>query len=77
MVTTADHDDRVVLPIRLNLLPHCKKSTQAKHQYLFVLKPVRGHGAGTPTSKIIEQYADKFGFAFFNMGFEPKYNDAE
>jgi prolyl oligopeptidase len=28
-----------------------------------------GHGSGTPVSKIIEQYADKFGFALFNMGF--------
>ena len=29
-----------------------------------------GHGAGTPVSKTIEQYADIFGFALYNMGFE-------
>ena len=29
-----------------------------------------GHGAGTPVSKIIEQYADIFGFTLFNMGFD-------
>ena len=28
-----------------------------------------GHGAGTPVSKTIEQYADVFGFTLFNMGF--------
>ena len=29
-----------------------------------------GHGAGTPVSKTIEQYADIFGFTLFNMGFD-------
>jgi prolyl oligopeptidase len=29
-----------------------------------------GHGAGTPVSKTIEQYADIFGFTFYNMGFK-------
>ena len=36
-----------------------------------------GHGAGTPVSKTIEQYADVFGFTLFNMGFNQlptKYN---
>ena len=28
-----------------------------------------GHGAGTPVSKNIEQYADIYGFTLFNMGF--------
>jgi prolyl oligopeptidase len=28
-----------------------------------------GHGAGTPVSKTIEQYADIFGFTFYNMGY--------
>jgi prolyl oligopeptidase len=27
-----------------------------------------GHGAGTPISKTIDQYADIFGFTFYNMG---------
>jgi prolyl oligopeptidase len=29
-----------------------------------------GHGAGTPVSKTIEQYADIFGFTLYNMGYE-------
>ena len=29
-----------------------------------------GHGAGTPVSKTIEQYADIFGFTLYNMGFK-------
>ena len=31
-----------------------------------------GHGAGTPISKTIEQYADIFGFILYNMGLEAK-----
>ena len=29
-----------------------------------------GHGAGTPVSKTIEQYADIFGFTLYNMGYK-------
>jgi prolyl oligopeptidase len=28
-----------------------------------------GHGAGTPVTKTIDQYADIFGFTLYNMGF--------
>jgi len=33
-----------------------------------------GHGAGKPTSMIIEEQADKWSFMFENMGVEPIYN---
>ena len=29
-----------------------------------------GHGAGTPVTKIIDLYADVFGFTLYNMGYE-------
>ena len=34
-----------------------------------------GHGAGKPTSMIIDEYADIFGFTLYNMGFEKLPND--
>ena len=47
---------------------------QEKHQgdapVLIRIETNAGHGAGTPISKTIEQYADLYGFTLFNMGFE-------
>jgi prolyl oligopeptidase len=77
MVTTADHDDRVVPAHSFKFAATLQEKHTGKTPVLIRIETSAGHGAGTPTSKIIEQYADKFGFAFFNMGFEPKYNDAE
>jgi prolyl oligopeptidase len=47
---------------------------QDKHQganpVLIRIETNAGHGAGTPVSKTIEQYADIFGFTLYNMGFK-------
>jgi prolyl oligopeptidase len=47
---------------------------QDKHQgdnpVLIRIETKAGHGAGTPVSKRIEQYADVFGFTLFNMGYK-------
>jgi len=48
-----------------------------KNPLLIRIETNAGHGAGTPVSKTIEQYADVFGFTLFNMGFDQlpiKYN---
>ena len=34
-----------------------------------------GHGGGKPASMTIDEYADKWAFAFYNMGITPKYTD--
>jgi len=32
-----------------------------------------GHGAGKPTSMILDEAADKWSFLFYNMGLEPRF----
>ena len=43
---------------------------QGDNPVLIRIETNAGHGAGTPVSKTIEQYADIFGFTLYNMGFQ-------
>jgi len=69
MVTTGDHDDRVVPAHSFKFTAELQAKQTGKNPILIRIETNAGHGAGTPVSKIIEQYADKFSFTFFNMGF--------
>lgn len=69
MVTTGDHDDRVVPAHSFKFAAHLQGKNTSQSPMLIRVETDAGHGAGTPVSKIIEQYADKFGFTLFNMGF--------
>ena len=69
MVTTGDHDDRVVPAHSFKFAAHLQGKNTSQSPMLVRIETDAGHGAGTPVSKIIEQYADKFGFTLFNMGF--------
>lgn len=69
MVTTGDHDDRVVPAHSFKFAAHLQDKNTSQSPMLIRIETDAGHGAGTPASKIIEQYADKFGFTLFNMGF--------
>ena len=70
LVTTGDHDDRVV-PAHSFKFTAELQAKQAGHQPALIrIETNAGHGAGTPASKTIEQYADIYGFILFNMGFE-------
>lgn len=71
MVTTADHDDRVVpghsfkFAAALQAAQGCDKPT------LIRVETKAGHGAGKPTSKQIEEAADVLAFRLRNMGVRP------
>ena len=69
MVTTGDHDDRVVPAHSFKFAAHLQDKNLSPNPMIIRIEKESGHGSGTPVSKIIEQYADKFGFALFNMGF--------
>ncbi len=71
MVTTADHDDRVVPAHSFKFAATLQEKQKGANPVLIRIETSAGHGAGTPTSKTIEQLADKYSFAFFNMGIEP------
>lgn len=71
MVTTADHDDRVVPAHSFKFAAEL----QAKHKgevnpVLIRIDVDAGHGAGKPVSMIIKESADVFAFTLYNMGFD-------
>jgi prolyl oligopeptidase len=68
MVTTGDHDDRVVPAHSFKFAAELQDKQAGTNPTLIRIETNAGHGAGTPTSKIIEQYADIYGFTLFNMG---------
>ena len=70
MVTTGDHDDRVVPAHSFKFAAELQDKQAGNNPVLIRIETNAGHGAGTPIAKTIEQYADIFGFTLFNMGFE-------
>jgi prolyl oligopeptidase len=68
LVTTADHDDRVVPAHSFKYAAELQAKDTGKRPTLIRIETNAGHGAGTPTSKVIEQYGDIFGFTLYNMG---------
>jgi prolyl oligopeptidase len=71
MVTTADHDDRVVPGHSFKFAATLQSAQGCEKPALIRIETKAGHGAGTPISKIIEQVADKWAFARYNMGIRP------
>ncbi|MGQ9621617.1 MAG: prolyl oligopeptidase family serine peptidase [Bacteroidales bacterium] len=68
LITTADHDDRVVPAHSFKFAAHLQAKYKGRNPVLIRIETKAGHGAGTPISKTIEQYADIFGFTLWNMG---------
>lgn len=68
LITTADHDDRVVPAHSFKFAAELQAKHTGANPLLIRIEENAGHGAGTPTSKTIEQYADIFGFTLYNMG---------
>ncbi len=76
LVTTGDHDDRVVPAHSFKFAAELQEKQAGPAPTLIRIETNAGHGAGTPVSKTIEQYADIFGFTFFNMGYDELPNQA-
>lgn len=76
LVTTGDHDDRVVPAHSFKFAAQLQAKQAGANPTLIRIETDAGHGAGTPVSKTIEQYSDIFGFTLFNMGFEELPNKA-
>jgi len=77
MVTTGDHDDRVVPAHSFKFAAELQEKHKGTNPVLIRIETNAGHGAGTPVAKTIEQYADIFGFTLFNMGFDKLPNPAQ
>ena len=67
LVTTADHDDRVVPAHSFKFAATLQEHHTGDNPVLIRIETDAGHGAGTPTSKIIESIADQYAFALYNM----------
>jgi prolyl oligopeptidase len=70
LITTGDHDDRVVPAHSFKFAAELQDKQSGKNPTLIRIETNAGHGAGTPIAKTIEQYADVFGFTLFSMGFD-------
>lgn len=62
MVTTADHDDRVVPGHSFKYTATLQEANASERPILIRIDVKAGHGAGKPTAKIIEEAADKWSF---------------
>ncbi len=72
MVTTADHDDRVVPAHSFKYAAALQAADTGDAPKLIRIDSKAGHGAGKPISKVIDEYADIYSFMFHNLGLEPK-----
>lgn len=71
MITTGDHDDRVVPAHSFKFAATLQEKHAGETPVLIRIETNAGHGAGKPTSKVIEEQADKWAFAWHNMGVVP------
>jgi prolyl oligopeptidase len=69
LVTTGDHDDRVVPAHSFKFAAELQAKQKGTNPVLIRIETNAGHGAGKPVSKTIEEAADIQVFTLFNMGF--------
>ena len=69
MVTTADHDDRVVPAHSFKFAAALQAKQNCSAPTLIRIETNAGHGAGKPTAMVIEEAIDKMAFALWNMGY--------
>ena len=74
LVTTADHDDRVVPAHSFKYAATLQEYHTGDDPVMIRIETSAGHGAGKPTSKRIEEAADILSFMFYNMGENISYN---
>ena len=68
LVTTGDHDDRVVPAHSFKFAAHLQENQQGTNPVFIRIDVNAGHGAGKPISKTIEEFADMQAFTLFNFG---------
>ncbi len=72
MVTTADHDDRVVPAHSFKYAATLQAANTGDAPKLIRIDSKAGHGAGKPISKVVDEYTDIYSFIFYNLDIEPK-----
>lgn len=72
LVTTADHDDRVVPAHSFKFAANLQEKQGGTAPVLISIQTNAGHGAGKPMDKAIEETAEKWAFMLYNMGLDYK-----
>ncbi len=68
MVTTADHDDRVVPAHSFKYAAALQAAQTGDQPKIIRIDTKAGHGGGKPISKVLEEQADIYSFVLYNMG---------
>lgn len=68
LVTTADHDDRVVPAHSFKFAARLQEYHKGTNPVLIRIETKAGHGAGKPTAMVIAEQTDKWAFLFQNTG---------
>lgn len=71
LVTTADHDDRVVPAHSFKYAATLQAANTGDRPKLIRIDSKAGHGGGKPISKVIDEYTDIYSFIFHNLGITP------
>lgn len=74
LITTGDHDDRVHPAHSFKFAAAAQWAQGCANPILIRIETSAGHGAGKPTTKRIEEAADKWAFLVKTLGMEPKLN---
>ena len=72
LVTTADHDDRVVPAHSFKFAATLQECNQGDNPVLIRIDTKAGHGGGKPLAKVLEEQADIYGFILYNLGVKYK-----
>ena len=72
MVTTADHDDRVVPAHSFKFAATLQACNKGNNPTIIRIDSKAGHGGGKPMAKVLEEKADTYGFIMYNLGMKYK-----
>lgn len=72
MVTTADHDDRVVPAHSFKFAATLQACNKGNNPTIIRIDSKAGHGGGKPMTKVLEEQADTYGFIMYNLGMKYK-----
>jgi prolyl oligopeptidase len=71
LVWTADHDDRVVPGHSFKFAATLQQDNEGDNPVLIAIQHNMGHGTGMDTEKMLDMYADRYAFVWYNMGADP------
>ena len=72
LVTTADHDDRVVPAHSFKYAAALQAANTGNRPKLIRIDSKAGHGAGKPVAKVIDEWTDIYSFVLHNLGLAPE-----